>query len=71
MFPKYVISICLILVTQTSALDLCTAREEHPTFEYAYVDVDENTERYESKTKLHLNVLYTLIFLLIHYSFYS
>lgn len=71
MFPKYVISICLILVTQSSALDLCTAREEHPTFEYAYVDVDENTERYESKTKLHLNVLYTLIFLLIHYSFYS
>ena len=71
MFPKYVISICLILVTQTSALDLCTAREEHPTFEYAYVDVDENTERYESKTKLHLNVLYTLIFLLIHYSFHS
>ena len=52
MFPKYVISICLILVTQTSALDLCTAREEHPTFEYAYVDVDENTEKYESKTSL-------------------
>ena len=65
MFPKYVILICLNLVTQSSALDLCTAREEHPTFEYAYVDVDENTERYESKSRLLIMyVLYELIFLL-------
>ena len=52
MSAKYVISISLILVTQTSALDLCTASEQHPTEEYAYIDVDENTEKYESKTSL-------------------
>ena len=62
MFPKYVISICLILITQTSALDLCTARDEHPTTEYAYVDVEENTEKYESKYEIKMLNVFTYLF---------